>query len=555
MTKSPFLRSLAVVILSSFFAIDTAQAAPTKNTSMPATEQAVAKKLYQTHCQSCHGVNRLGAMGPALLPENLARFRKDKAINVINNGRSATQMPAFNSALTKTLSKDEVESLASYIYTPSKASLSWTVADINASKIQHFDQSKLPNEAQFDADLMNLFIVVELGDHSATLLDGDTFERLDRFKTRFALHGGPKYSPDGRFVFFASRDGWISKYDIYNRKTVVEVRAAINTRNIAISNDGQYLIVGNYLPNNVVILNTRDLSPLKVIATKDSDGVSSRVSAVYNAPPRHSFIVALKDVKEVWEIPYLAIPNKKKGGVEAYKGLAHASPMKSQSKAQAEGWKLDLNKKSGQFPIRRIKTDDYLNDFFFDPDYINLIGTARNSHNGQVINLDTKKKVASIALTGMPHLGSGITWNYQGKQVFASPNIKEGKITVIDMETWQVIKEIKTEGPGFFMRSHTNSPYAWTDVFFGPNNDKVHVIDKSTLEIVKTLSPSPGKNAAHVEFTKDGKYVLLSVWDMDGELIVYDAETLEIVKRMPMKKPSGKYNVFNKISYEKGTSH
>ncbi|WP_367238866.1 cytochrome D1 domain-containing protein [Colwellia sp.] len=160
--------------------------------------------------------------------------------------------------------------------------------------------------------------------------------------------------------------------------------------------------------------------------------------------------------------------------------------------------------------MRRIKTDDYLNDFFFDPDYINLIGTAQNSHNGQVINLDTKKKVASIALTGMPHLGSGITWNYQGKQVFASLNIKEGKITVIDMETWQVIKEIKTEGPGFFMRSHTNSPYAWTDVFFGPNNEKVHVIDKSTLEIVKLI---------------------------------------------PMKKPSGKYNVFNKISYEKGTSH
>lgn len=514
MTKLPFLLSLSVALLCSSFAANNANAASATKTIMSATAQVAAKKLYQDNCQSCHGVDRLGAMGPALLPENLARFRKKKAIEVINNGRAATQMPSFNN----TLNKQEIASLVDYIYTPSKASLSWTVAHINTSKIQHFDQSKLPNEAQFDADLMNLFIVVELGDHSATLLNGDTFERLDRFKTRFALHGGPKYSPDGRFVFFASRDGWISKYDIYNRKTVSEVRAAINTRNIAISNDGKYLIVGNYLPNNVVILNTSDLSPIKVIDAIDSDGNNSRVSAVYNAPPRHSFIVALKDVKEVWEIPY-------------------------------------LTKNSKQFPIRRIKTDDYLNDFFFDPDYINLIGTARNSHNGQVINLDTKKKVASIGLTGMPHLGSGITWNYQGKEVFASPNIKEGKITVIDMENWNIIKEIKTEGPGFFMRSHSKSPYAWTDVFFGPNNDKVHVIDKRTLEIVKTLAPSPGKNAAHVEFTKDGKFVLLSVWDMDGELIVYDAQTLEIVKRMPMKKPSGKYNVFNKINYEKGTSH
>jgi mono/diheme cytochrome c family protein/WD40 repeat protein len=520
MTKRPFLLALTAALLASYFSVSIA--APTKTVVLSAAERVTAKKLYQDNCQSCHGVDRLGAMGPALLPENLARFRKNKAIEVIRNGRVATQMPAFNSTsnktLTKILTQAEIASLANYIYTPSKASLSWTVTDINASKVQHFEQSKLPDQAQFDADVMNLFIVVELGDHSATLLNGDTFERLDRFKTRFALHGGPKYSPDGRFVFFASRDGWISKYDIYNRKTVSEVRAAINTRNIAISNDGKYLIVGNYLPNNVVILNTTDLSPIKVIDAKDSSGNSSRVSAVYNAPPRHSFIVALKDVKEVWEIPYLA-------------------------------------NKGEKFPIRRIKTDDYLNDFFFYPDYINLIGTARNSHNGQVINLDSKKKVASIGLTGMPHLGSGITWNYQGKEVFASPNIKEGKITVIDMKNWHVIKEIKTEGPGFFMRSHSKSRYAWTDVFFGPNNDKVHVIDKSTLEIVKTLSPSPGKNAAHVEFTKDGKFVLLSVWDMDGELIVYDADTLEIVKRMPMKKPSGKYNVFNKISYEKGTSH
>lgn len=540
MTKLTLFLSLSIILCLASLGNTVQAASPTKKIIMSATEKAAAKKLYQDNCQSCHGVDRLGAMGPALLPENLARFRKNKAIKVINEGRAATQMPSFNNKLSKT----EIASLANYIYTPSQASLSWTKADINASKVQHFDQSKLPNTAQFDADLMNLFIVVELGDHSATLLNGDTFERLDRFKTRFALHGGPKYSPDGRFVFFASRDGWISKYDIYNRKTVSEVRAAINTRNIAISNDGKFLIVGNYLPNNVVILDTSDLSPLKVIDAKDSKGNSSRVSAVYNAPPRHSFIVALKDVKEVWEIPY-----SDKGGVVVYKGWAH-DYRKDSGEGKVENWKSEES-----FPIRRIQTDDYLNDFFFDPDYINLIGTARNSHNGQVINLDTKKKVASIGLTGMPHLGSGITWNYQGKEVFASPNIKEGKITVIDMENWNIIKEIKTEGPGFFMRSHDKSRYAWTDVFFGPNNDKVHVIDKSTLKIVKTLAPAPGKNAAHVEFTKDGKFVLLSVWDMDGELIVYDAETLEIVKRMPMKKPSGKYNVYNKINYEKGTSH
>jgi len=30
---------------------------------------------------------------------------------------------------------------------------------------------------------------------------------------------------------------------------------------------------------------------------------------------------------------------------------------------------------------------------------------------------------------------------------------------------------------------------------------------------------APGKTAAHVEFTKGGKYVLLSIWDNDGAIV------------------------------------
>ena len=110
-------------------------------------------------------------------------------------------------------------------------------------------------------------------------------------------------------------------------------------------------------------------------------------------------------------------------------------------------------------------------------------------------------------------------------------------------------------GPGFFLRSHETSRYAWVDVFFGPDHDAVHVIDKASLEIVKTLRPAPGKTAAHVEFSRDGRYALLSIWDMDGAVVVYDAESLEEVKRIPFVKPSGKYNVWNKIRLDEGTSH
>jgi len=42
---------------------------------------------------------------------------------------------------------------------------------------------------------------------------------------------------------------------------------------------------------------------------------------------------------------------------------------------------------------------------------------------------------------------------------------------------------------------------------------------------------------------------------MDGAIIVYDAATFTEIKRLPMSKPAGKYNVYNKITFSEGTSH
>ena len=81
------------------------------------------------------------------------------------------------------------------------------------------------------------------------------------------------------------------------------------------------------------------------------------------------------------------------------------------------------------------------------------------------------------------------------------------------------------------------------------------MIDKDTLEIVARLKPEPGKTLAHVEFTRDGRYALASLWEDEGAVIVYDAQSLKEIKRLPMSKPVGKYNVWNKISRSEGTSH
>ena len=137
----------------------------------------------------------------------------------------------------------------------------------------------------------------------------------------------------------------------------------------------------------------------------------------------------------------------------------------------------------------------------------------------------------------------------------ATPHLKSGLLSVIAMDDWSLVRTIPTPGPGFFMRSHENSPYAWTDSMMSKAKDTMSILDKRTLEIVRTVTPSPGKTAAHVEFDRDGKKVLVSIWEDPGELVVYDAQTFAELKRLPMRKPSGKYNVFNKITFSEGTSH
>jgi len=503
--------------------------------ALPALAAEDVPLLFAEHCASCHGGDRLGAIGPALLPENLGRLTRAEAAKVIAEGRPATQMPAHADQLTP----EQIKALADYVFTPLPAVPPWGMAEIAASQVVKVDPATLPARPAYDADPLNLFTVVEAGDHHVTILDGDKLTPLARFPSRFALHGGAKYSPDGRFVYFASRDGWISKYDLYSLQLVAEVRAGINTRNVAVSGDGRFLMVGNLLPHTLVVLDAERLSPVRVIEAKGWDGTSSRVSAVYTAPPRHAFIAAFKDIKELWEIPYTDDHEP------IFNGFVH-----NREPGMAEGFA-----EPGPFPVRRIETSDYIDDFFFDRGYRTLMGASRDGGKGHVINLVTGTEIARIDLPGMPHLGSGIIFARDGRDYMATPHLKEGVISVIDMQSWQTVKRIPTLGPGFFMRSHENSRFAWTDVSMGKDKDAIQIIDLDRLEIVRTLRPAPGRATAHAEFDRTGSKVLVSVMEDDGEVIAFDAASFGVIARLPMRHPVGKYNVSNKINYSSGTSH
>ena len=93
---------------------------------------ASAAALYREHCASCHGAQRTGGMGPALLPESLARLRRPEALKVIQEGRAATQMAGF----AGTLAPADIAALTDWIYQPVTPTPAWSDADVRASRVE-----------------------------------------------------------------------------------------------------------------------------------------------------------------------------------------------------------------------------------------------------------------------------------------------------------------------------------------------------------------------------------------------------------------------------------
>lgn len=352
----------------------------------PALAAPDGAAIFQDHCATCHAPTRLGGTGPALIPETLGKLSGDKLETVIADGRPATQMAGF----AATLSPDDITAVAAYLGQPLAEAPVWTAADIAATRVMSADYTPAPAPV-FSGDPLNITLVVESGDHHISVLDGDSFTVLDRFSTPYAVHGGPKFSPDGRFVFIMSRDGWVQEYDIWSLQEVGRVRAGLNSRNIAMSEDGKWLAVANYLPATLTILSTADLSVKKVIDVAGRNGTPSRVSAVYQAPQRKTFVLALKDAPEIWEIA-----TNEDGGPYS-ESFVHSNE---------NGMEEALGVERGLFARRRIMVSAPLDDFFFSPDYRNLIGTNREAETGVVVDLDVGREIATLPMPGMPHLGS-----------------------------------------------------------------------------------------------------------------------------------------------------
>ncbi len=385
---------------------------------------------------------------------------------------------------------------------------------IRASHVAHAAAEGRPAHV---ADLRTLVLLADPTDRHLSLLDGETYAPLRRIALDHALAGAPPVSPDGRFAFLATRDGWVRKLDLLTLRTVAEIRVGHELHSVALSGDGRVLMAGNAVPHTLVALDARDLALIRRIPVRNKDGLASSVARVVDATPRQSFIATFSDIPEIWEMSYAANPQP------VYEGLVHDFNLR-------EGHIVE-----GPFAPRRSRLDTPIADFFFERSFEHMIGVPPDGITAHIVHLDVRRAIARMPLPGRPHAGGAAAWERRGRAILALPNCTESVVSVLDRDTWQVLRHIAVEAPGCSLASHGASPYAWLGGFDGALRGCFVFIDKATLEPAGRVCPQSGAVAARLTFSRDGRHALVSV---ESTLVVYDSATLQEVKRVALEDGS-----------------
>ncbi len=364
-------------------------------------------------------------------------------------------------------------------------------------------------------DNEDVMAVVEKDAEKLLFIDGSTHTELGRIHDIGFQPHTSVYSEDAQYMFIIARDGWLTKIDLSTLEPVISVDVGESSRGTALTDDGKYLAIGNYIPGNVVIVDPEDLKILKTIPTvgeMDGEEIESRVGAMIEDGDK--VIAALKDLNSVWVI----------------------DTSKPDFPVIEKHWNIGENATP-------------LHDAFLTPDGRYYIVASMGSNTVWVMDTDTWQPVTEVVTGETPHTGPGATW---GNKVYI-PALGEGLITSIDIDTWEPVSYIETAGPGLFIRSFVEDPeypYVWTETAFGDFHDEIYVIDGRTDEIVETIRPVEGESSWHPEFTNDGQFVYI-VSQTANEVEVYDAWTFELVKTFEANTPSAVSNIGNRIE-EKG---
>lgn len=529
-------------IAAGIFVMSNASVAFSQEPTLSEADFETAKSMYFERCAGCHGVLRAGATGKSLMPSETVKLGQSRLESILTFGTEGG-MNNFNDIF----SKEEISMLATYIQMPPPVPPEMSLALMKERHKVYVEPKDYPTKPMHDYNWDNFFIVIERDAGKIAIVDGDTHEIITHINTGYAVHvikGTEHHKTEhtedavGRFWYTQGRDGKMTKIDLWqtpDKMLVAETQMAYDARDVAVSGDGKYVIGGGYWPPHFVILDAKTMEPLKVVSTRgvniDGEFVNeARVAAIYTTPNEPTFLVAVKELGQMWQVDYSDIDNLR---------------------------------------IDTMDTAKFLHDGFFDKTgrYFQIAANASNKM--VVIDTKTRKLEKIIDTATLPHPGPGANWTDPTcGPVGGTTHLGEGLVSVWGNDpvghpdqAWKLCYEVETDGAGGFIRTHPASKYVWVDQFKHPDPEvqqSVQVIDIETREIVKTIrvTEAEGKIALHMEFNDDGSEVWVSVWNRknakepEGEIVIYDTETLEEIKRIKgLTTPTGKFNVHNRINH------
>ncbi len=517
-------------------AVATPQTSIAQEPALSAEAFEHSKLLYFQRCAGCHGVLRKGATGKNLEPESTLKLGQARLEKIITLGTEGG-MNNFDD----TFSEQEIKDMATYIMMDPPTPPEMSLAQMKERWKVFVEPKDYPKEPAHGRNWKNFFLVILRDAGKVGIIDGDTKEVVSKVDTGYAVHV-MKESSDGRFWFTQGRDGRMTKIDLWMDPpaVVAEAQIASDARDVAVSHFGEwkdkYVIGGGYWPPHFVILDAETMEPLKVVSTRgiDVDGNyvnEARVAAVYNTPNAPTWMVAVKELGQMWQVDYSDLDNLR---------------------------------------IEQINTHKFLHDGFFDPSHRYFQIAANASNRVEVLDTETRKAVASIETGVKPHPGPGANWiDPKCGPVAGTVHLGEGMLTTWGNDpaghpdnAWKVCYKTETDGPGLFIRTHPNSPYVIMDQTLHPEPEiqqSIQVVSKETGKIVKTIQVTDGEKqvAVHTEFNADGSEFWVSVWArggkktwLDGHIVVYDTNTLEEVGRVEgLETPTGKFNVTNRVDH------
>jgi len=500
-----------------------------------------AKTLYFQRCAGCHGVLRKGATGSSLEPADTREKGQKRLERIIQLGTEGG-MNNFDDIF----SSEEISLLATYIQMEPPIPPEMSLAMMRERTKVYVQPQDYPTKPLHGRNWKNFFVVIERDAGQVAIIDGDTHEIVAHIDTGYAVHvikATEHHNVDhvdnpGRFWYTQGRDGKINKIDLWQtpeNMLVAETQIAYDARDVAVSGDGKYIVGGGYWPPHFVIVDAESMLPVKVISTRgisvDGEYVNeSRVAAVYTTPNETAFLIAVKELGQMWQVDYKDLDNLK---------------------------------------ISQIDSAKFLHDGFFDPTGRYFQIAANASDKMVVVDTQDWNLEAMIDVDSKPHPGPGANWNDpKCGPVAGTTHLGIGTVTVWGNDpqghpdnAWKICYEVETDGAGLFIRTHPASDYVWADQTKHPEPEvqqSVQVIEKATGDIVKTIrvTDEPGKVAVHMEFNQDGSEVWVSVWNRKenkkatGEIVVYDAKTLEEKVRIKgLTTPTGKFNVYNRTNH------